>query len=160
MSTRFTACGAPVVVVLGEVVVVLIVVVVAKVVVVLGAALPIAVATENSVRHVPPSIERAARTMGARGARLMPLEMDAITTAFGLKPTSDAKGAPWTGRVGGSEVTAIHIGMGPPLTRADIEEKFTLNAQHGGWDSAKAAAALKLASRLYDEPVELSALRG
>jgi NitT/TauT family transport system permease protein len=42
-----------------------------QVVVVLGAALPVAVATENSVRHVPPSIERAARTMGARGPRLM-----------------------------------------------------------------------------------------
>jgi adenosylhomocysteine nucleosidase len=50
----------------------------------------------------------------------MPLEMDAITTAFGLSPTSDAKGAPWTGRVGDSEVTAIHIGMGPPLTRAAV----------------------------------------
>ena len=42
-----------------------------QLVIVLGAALPIAVATENAVRHVPPSIERAARTMGARGARLM-----------------------------------------------------------------------------------------
>jgi NitT/TauT family transport system permease protein len=42
-----------------------------QLVIVLGAALPVAVATENSVRHVPPSIERAARTMGARGARLM-----------------------------------------------------------------------------------------
>jgi NitT/TauT family transport system permease protein len=42
-----------------------------QLVVVLGAALPIAVATENSVRHVTPSIERAARTMGAAGARLM-----------------------------------------------------------------------------------------
>jgi NitT/TauT family transport system permease protein len=42
-----------------------------QLVVILGAALPIAVATENSVRHVPPAIERAARTMGARGARLM-----------------------------------------------------------------------------------------
>jgi NitT/TauT family transport system permease protein len=42
-----------------------------QVVVVLGAALPVAVATENAVKHVPPSIERAARTMGARGARLM-----------------------------------------------------------------------------------------
>jgi NitT/TauT family transport system permease protein len=42
-----------------------------QLVVVLGAALPIAVATENSVRHVAPSIERAARTMGARGPRLM-----------------------------------------------------------------------------------------
>jgi NitT/TauT family transport system permease protein len=42
-----------------------------QLVVVLGAALPIAVATENSVRHVAPSIERAARTMGAQGSRLM-----------------------------------------------------------------------------------------
>jgi NitT/TauT family transport system permease protein len=42
-----------------------------QVVVILGAALPIAVATENAVRHVPPSIERAGRTMGAKGARLM-----------------------------------------------------------------------------------------
>jgi NitT/TauT family transport system permease protein len=42
-----------------------------QLVVILGAALPIAVATENSVRHVPPPIERAARTMGANGARLM-----------------------------------------------------------------------------------------
>jgi NitT/TauT family transport system permease protein len=42
-----------------------------QVVVVLGAALPVAVSTENAVRHIPPSIERAARTMGARGARLM-----------------------------------------------------------------------------------------
>ncbi len=42
-----------------------------QLVVVLGASLPIAVSTENSVTHVPPSIERAARTMGARGARLM-----------------------------------------------------------------------------------------
>lgn len=42
-----------------------------QLVVVLGAALPVAVATENAVRHVPPTIERAARTMGARGARLM-----------------------------------------------------------------------------------------
>jgi adenosylhomocysteine nucleosidase len=47
----------------------------------------------------------------------MPLEMDAITKAFGLSPTADTKEAPWTGRVGESDVTAIHIGMGPPLTR-------------------------------------------
>jgi len=42
-----------------------------QLVVVLGAALPVAVATESAVRHVPPGIERAARTMGAHGARLM-----------------------------------------------------------------------------------------
>jgi len=54
----------------------------------------------------------------------MPLEMDAITTAFGLRPTSDAAGAPWTGRVGASDVTAIHIGMGPPLTRQATAQLF------------------------------------
>jgi nucleoside phosphorylase len=48
----------------------------------------------------------------------MPLEMHAIVTAFGLSPTGDEPGAPWTGRLGNSDVTAIHIGMGPPLTRA------------------------------------------
>ena len=54
----------------------------------------------------------------------MPLEMDAITTAFGLRATSEDKGAPWTGRVGDSDVTAIHIGMGPTLTRAATARLF------------------------------------
>ncbi|MEO8875339.1 MAG: ABC transporter permease [Polyangiaceae bacterium] len=42
-----------------------------QVVVVLGALLPIATATESAVRHVTPTIERAARTMGASGATLL-----------------------------------------------------------------------------------------
>jgi NitT/TauT family transport system permease protein len=42
-----------------------------QVVVVCGAVLPIAIATESAVAQVPPSIDRAARTMGARGARLL-----------------------------------------------------------------------------------------
>ena len=54
----------------------------------------------------------------------MPLEMDAIVTAFGLSPTRDEKEAPWTGQVGESDVTAIHIGMGPPLTRAATARLF------------------------------------
>jgi nucleoside phosphorylase len=54
----------------------------------------------------------------------MPLEMDAIVTAFGLTPTSNTKGAPWTGHVGNSRVTAIHIGMGPPLTRTATSRLF------------------------------------
>lgn len=54
----------------------------------------------------------------------MPLEMDAIVAAFGLSPASDERGAPWTGRVGNSDVTAIHIGMGPPLTRAATSRLF------------------------------------
>lgn len=50
----------------------------------------------------------------------MPLEMEAIVTAFGLSPTAGAEGAPWKGQVGRSQVTAFHIGMGPPLTRAAV----------------------------------------
>ena len=46
----------------------------------------------------------------------MPLEMQAITTAFRLTES----GGRWSGRVGGSQVTAIHIGMGPALTRAAV----------------------------------------
>lgn len=42
-----------------------------QVVVILGAVLPIAVATEGAVNQVPPQLVRAARTMGAGGARLM-----------------------------------------------------------------------------------------
>ena len=38
-------------------------------------------------------------------------------------------------------------GANEPLTRADIEEKFALNARHGGWDkAARRAAALRSCS--------------
>src|SRR5437016_6591472 len=51
-------------------------------------------------------------------------------------------------------------GAQEPLTRADIEEKFLLNAKHGGWSAARAAAALKLIADLFDGAFDLSALRG
>jgi 2-methylcitrate dehydratase PrpD len=51
-------------------------------------------------------------------------------------------------------------GAHEPLSRADIEEKFALNAQHGGWDAARIASALGLARRLYDDPANLGILRG
>lgn len=54
----------------------------------------------------------------------MPLELDAIVTAFGLSSSGGAAGGPPTGRVGNSTVTAIHIGMGPPLTRAATSRLF------------------------------------
>ena len=54
----------------------------------------------------------------------MPLEMDAIVTAFGLSPTSDAPESPATGRVGTSNVTAVHIGMGPTSARAATTRLF------------------------------------
>ncbi len=54
----------------------------------------------------------------------MPLEMDAIVEAFGLSPTIDAEGGPCTGIVGSSNVTAIHIGMGPSLARLATSRLF------------------------------------
>jgi NitT/TauT family transport system permease protein len=56
-----------------------------QVVVVLGAALPITLATESAVRQLPPTIERAALTMGARGPTLivrvlLPAAMPGILT--------------------------------------------------------------------------------
>jgi nucleoside phosphorylase len=58
----------------------------------------------------------------------MPLEMDAITKAFGLAPVDASPGSPWTGRVGESDVTAVHIGMGPPLTRLALDGLFDHSA--------------------------------
>ena len=51
-------------------------------------------------------------------------------------------------------------GANEPLTRADIEEKFALNARHGGWDAARSAAALKLLAKLYGSKIDLAPLRG
>ena len=51
-------------------------------------------------------------------------------------------------------------GANEPLTRADIEEKFALNARHGGWDDKRSAAALKLLATLYNGKIDLASLRG
>jgi 2-methylcitrate dehydratase PrpD len=50
-------------------------------------------------------------------------------------------------------------GAHEPLTRQDIEEKFALNARHGGWAERDAAAALALAQRFYDGAINLEPLR-
>ena len=50
-------------------------------------------------------------------------------------------------------------GAQEPLTRADIQDKFLLNATHGGWTAARAAQALKLIGTMFEGPVELKALR-
>jgi 2-methylcitrate dehydratase PrpD len=51
-------------------------------------------------------------------------------------------------------------GAQDPLTRADIEHKFLLNARHGGWSANQAAVALKLLETLFDGPINLAPLRG
>lgn len=50
-------------------------------------------------------------------------------------------------------------GANEPLTRADIEEKFALNASHGGWSEERTAAALTLLSKLYAGKIDLNPLR-
>jgi 2-methylcitrate dehydratase PrpD len=51
-------------------------------------------------------------------------------------------------------------GTHEPLTRADITEKFTFNARHGGWDDARSAAMLELLATLYKGKIDLAPLRG
>jgi 2-methylcitrate dehydratase PrpD len=51
-------------------------------------------------------------------------------------------------------------GAHEPLSRADIESKFLLNARHGGYDDSRAQAALKLASNVFGGRIDLSVLKG
>ena len=51
-------------------------------------------------------------------------------------------------------------GAHEPLTRQDIEDKFVLNARHGGWPEPRIAPALERARTLYDGPFDLKAWRG
>ena len=51
-------------------------------------------------------------------------------------------------------------GAHEPLSRTDLEDKFLLNARHGGYDATLAQAALKIASNVFGGRIDLSALRG
>ena len=51
-------------------------------------------------------------------------------------------------------------GAHEPLSRQDIEDKFLLNARHGGYDAARAQMALKLASNVFGGRIDLSGLWG
>ena len=63
------------------------------------------------------------------------------------------------GRVVEERQPHMRGGAHEPLTRADIEDKFALNARHGGWDAARATKALALLRTLYDGKIDLSSLR-
>ncbi|MFL5000702.1 MAG: MmgE/PrpD family protein [Xanthobacteraceae bacterium] len=47
-----------------------------------------------------------------------------------------------------------------PLTRRDLEEKFTLNARHGGWNDDRIDAALALTRTFFGGRIDLTGLRG
>jgi 2-methylcitrate dehydratase PrpD len=51
-------------------------------------------------------------------------------------------------------------GAHEPLSRQDIEDKFLLNARHGGWDQNRAQSALGSLRKMYDGRVDLKELRG
>jgi 2-methylcitrate dehydratase PrpD len=64
------------------------------------------------------------------------------------------------GRVVKERQPHLRGGAHEPLARADIAEKFMLNARHGGWDATRTQRALALLRALYDGKIDLSFLRG
>ena len=64
------------------------------------------------------------------------------------------------GRVVEERQPHLRGGAHEPLSRDDIEEKFMLNARHGGWDAARARSALARMRALFDGKIDLSSLRG
>jgi 2-methylcitrate dehydratase PrpD len=64
------------------------------------------------------------------------------------------------GRVVEERQPHLRGGAHEPLTRTDIEDKFALNARHGGWSEERAKQALALMRTLYDGKIDLRPLRG
>jgi 2-methylcitrate dehydratase PrpD len=64
------------------------------------------------------------------------------------------------GRVIEERQPYLRGGAHEPLSRSDIEQKFMLNARHGGWNDAQANAALMLARTLFKRQLNLQAFRG
>jgi 2-methylcitrate dehydratase PrpD len=50
-------------------------------------------------------------------------------------------------------------GAQEPLTLQDVIDKFSLNAQHGGWSKTQSDATLKLLAGMYSGRIDLSELR-
>jgi 2-methylcitrate dehydratase PrpD len=63
------------------------------------------------------------------------------------------------GRVVEERQPHMRGGAHEPLTRQDIEEKFALNAAHGGWNDRHIQEALALMRTLYDGRINLAQLR-
>src|SRR5262245_24696129 len=64
------------------------------------------------------------------------------------------------GRVVEERQPHMRGGAHEPLTRQDIEDKFALNAAHGGWSDARIKEALTLMRTFYDGRFDLALLRG
>jgi 2-methylcitrate dehydratase PrpD len=63
------------------------------------------------------------------------------------------------GRVVEERQPHMRGGAHEPLTRHDIEDKFALNAAHGGWNEGHIKEALALMRTLYDGRIDLAPLR-
>jgi len=50
-------------------------------------------------------------------------------------------------------------GAHEPLSRQDVEDKFALNAAHGGWNDGHIKEALALTRTFYDGRIDLAPLR-
>ena len=64
------------------------------------------------------------------------------------------------GRVIEERQPHLRGGHREPLTRADIEEKFRANCEHGKWDPARTEAWLAFAREAFDRQIDLKAFRG
>jgi 2-methylcitrate dehydratase PrpD len=64
------------------------------------------------------------------------------------------------GRVIEERQPHLRGGAHEPLTRSDIEEKFSLSCRHGGWDEKKTEIAMKAARALYQGQIDLKPFRG
>ena len=54
----------------------------------------------------------------------------------------------------------IRGGAQEPLTRAEIEDKFRLNAEFGGWNARQISDFYRSVAKIFDGRVDLTALRG
>ncbi|MGH8620778.1 MAG: MmgE/PrpD family protein, partial [Burkholderiales bacterium] len=64
------------------------------------------------------------------------------------------------GRVIEERQPHIRGGAQEPLTRAEIEAKFRGNCEHGGWPKERAQRFLESVPAFFDQPIDLSSLRG
>jgi 2-methylcitrate dehydratase PrpD len=73
--------------------------------------------------------------------------------------TGHIRAAMTDGSVGEERQPYMRGGAHEPLTRADLDDKFVLNARHGRWPEARIAAALTRAKTLYAGPLDLAVIR-
>src|SRR5262249_28480352 len=100
---------------------------------------------------------------GVKDARVLALPSKARSQIAPHNPYPDnfpgpARAVLADGRVVEERQPHMRGGAHEPLSRGDIEEKFVLNARHGGWDAARTQSALALMRTLFDRVIDPSSL--